>query len=217
MSDIKTVYTILSGGNLGRTIRCKPSIIQIQLAAGEVAIQGDYPPTLYKYEQGAPILLSEIEKPFIPAIFKTEKQVLTDLIEQMEEGGFSVAVHVEELTTKNVAKKAIDQAAGRARFRLVSPGTLIAEEYVLAEEEIKVWRAGGSQANAIPLCITDWIDSAGMTAEQAATDLETQAAAFKAVIMHIRNLRLKGKALVNSATDFKAVALSYINQIDSIN
>jgi len=215
-TDIKTTYTILNNGVINRTVKCKPSVIDIQLTTNEIAVEGDYPSNRYKYENGGFVALSDAEKPFEPTIFKSSKAVLVDLLEQLEQSGVAVPIHVEDLTQKTNAKKAIDQAAGRARFRLVSQGVLIANEYVLAEQEIKAWRDNGSPSNDIPICITDWIDAVGITPEQAAQDLETQAAAFKAVIFQIRNLRLKGKALVDSATDFQPVAEDYISQLNSI-
>jgi hypothetical protein len=198
-----------------RTLECKPAWIELQISEGEQSHAGNFPADEFDYDGTTFTHKEEVVK-FDNIIHASEKEILVTLMKQLTSNGYSLPVHIGKIQHQSDAKNLIDQAAGRARFRLVSPGTLIAEEYVLAEQEIKDWRAAGSPAEAVPMCITDWIDSAGMTAEQAAQDLESQAAAFKAVIFQIRNLRLKGKALVNSTADFTLVANAYITQLDAI-
>ena len=104
-TDIKTTYTILNNGVINRTVKCKPSVIDIQLTTDEIAVEGDYPSNRFKYENGGFVALSDAEKPFEPTIFKSSKAVLVDLLEQLEQSGVAVPIHVEDLTQKTNAKR----------------------------------------------------------------------------------------------------------------
>lgn len=118
---------------------------------------------------------------------------------------------------KKRSKSAIDASAGRARARFVSTGQLIEEEYREAEKAVQQWRSAGSPPDQVPEEISAWIDAANMTAEEAATDIEQTALAWKQVLTQIRTIRLTGKAAVDNAaddSDFMAVAQPYIDQLD---
>jgi hypothetical protein len=117
------------------------------------------------------------------------------------------------------AKRAVDQAAGNARARYVSPGQLVEEEYRLALQQTQAWRDAGSPADQVPAAIQDWADAAGITAEQAATSIEQTAAAWESVLLQIRQVRLAGKAAVDAAgdaDDFAAIAQPFIDQLDAM-
>ncbi|WP_342632123.1 hypothetical protein [Marinobacter alkaliphilus] len=117
------------------------------------------------------------------------------------------------------AKTTIDQMAGRARLRFVSAGQLIEEEYREAEKAVQEWRTAGSPTAQVPEEISAWIDAANMTAEEAATDIEQTAVAWKQVLTQIRTIRLTGKAAIDNAADdadFMAIAQPYIDQLDAM-
>lgn len=120
------------------------------------------------------------------------------------------------------AKTLIDTAAGNARQRFVSVGQLIDMEYKLAEQQTKEWRAAGSPAGDVPLAISDWAVAAGMTNEQAATDIEVTAESWALVLIAVRKIRLEGKAAIDAATDqgtaddMSNVAQPFIDQLDAL-
>lgn len=123
---------------------------------------------------------------------------------------------------RNAAKSSIDSAAGNARQRFVSTGTLIDMEYKLAQEQTKAWREAGSPANNVPDAITSWAAAAGMTDEEAAADIEATANAWEQVLIAVRQIRLAGKAAVDAAADqgtaddMMNVAQPYIDQLDAL-
>lgn len=134
-----------------------------------------------------------------------------------------IKVPVSPLTDRrNVAKRAIDDAAGAARQRFVSTGTLIDMEYKLAQEQTAAWRAAGSPADNVPDAITSWAAAAGMTDEEAAADIEATAIAWEQVLIGVRQIRLAGKAAVDAAADqgtaddMMNVAQPYIDQLDAL-
>lgn len=118
-----------------------------------------------------------------------------------------------------IAKRTIDTAAGNARARFVSAGQLVEEEYRLALQQTLEWRASGSPSDAVPPAIQDWADSSGMSAEDAAQNIEQTAANWEGVLLQIRKIRLAGKASVDEAddeADFAAIAQPYIDQLDAM-
>lgn len=123
---------------------------------------------------------------------------------------------------RDAAKKSIDQAAGDARSGYVSRGEFIGEEYSLALRQCQEWRLAGSPALAVPLSISDWAIASGMTDEQAAVDIEQTAQYFETTLLTIRQIRLSGKAAVDSAvdlgthTDMSDVAQLYIDQLNAM-
>jgi len=125
-------------------------------------------------------------------------------------------------TRRNNAKTAIDNAAGEARQRFVSNGSLIDMEYKLAQEQTQAWRAAGSPADDVPLAVSDWAAAAGITDEQAAADIEATATAWENVLLAVRQIRLSGKAAIDAATDqgsaddMANIAQPYIDQLDAL-
>lgn len=123
---------------------------------------------------------------------------------------------------KAAAQALIDLSAGNARQRYVSAGQLIEEEYRQAHDSVKKWRLEGDPSNAVPDDVQSWADAAGITAEEAAADIEATAASWSAALSAIRFARLNGKAAVdaaedlNAAHDMRAAAEPYIQQLDAI-
>ncbi|MBE0471770.1 MAG: hypothetical protein IBX55_19950 [Methyloprofundus sp.] len=121
---------------------------------------------------------------------------------------------------RDTAKELIDQSAGNARQRYVSVGPLVEEEYRLALQQCKAWRAAGSPEASVPAAISDWAIASGMTDEQAAANIEQTAAGWELVLLTIRQIRLSGKAAVDAATDLgthddmQNVAQPYIDQLN---
>jgi hypothetical protein len=123
---------------------------------------------------------------------------------------------------KDAAKAAIDKAAGNARQRFVSTGTLIDMEYKLAQEQTAAWRAAGSPAGDVPDTITSWAAVTGMTDEEAAQDIEATAVAWEQVLIGVRQIRLAGKAAIDAAADqgtaddMATIAQPYIDQLNAL-
>lgn len=114
------------------------------------------------------------------------------------------------------AKAAIDAAAGAARYRFVSDGQLIEEEYRLTLQEVIAWRSAGSPTDEIPQSLQSWMDAAAIDAEAAASSIEQTAQTWDAVLLSIRQTRLAGKAAVDAAddqADFDAMAQAVIDQL----
>lgn len=114
----------------------------------------------------------------------------------------------EELAAQLVATEAvqtarIDEAAGEARRRLVSPGYLVDQEYLMAYEDALAYQAAG-YAGAVPAGVQTWADAKGWPAQQAADDILATRALWKGVSAAIRGLRLSGKEAVRAAATAEA-------------
>lgn len=133
-------------------------------------------------------------------------------------------IKVEEKKQSDIknSKQAIDTAAGNARQRYVSVGQMVEEEYRLALNQTKEWRAAGSPPDSVPDSISGWATAKGITDEAAATDIEQTAAYWDSVLLTIRQIRLSGKAAVDAAVDLGThddmmnVAQPYIDQLDAM-
>lgn len=216
-----TTYTIISNDKILRRVKCSADNLPHQLAAGETAIEGIFTQKSHKVVGGVLVELSPAEIDALPArhalVEKTNRELILYIVQQLEMAGFTIQLNVDVIKTKNDADKAIDLAAGRARFRAVSSGTLINDEYQLTISQLTQWRNAASPSNAVPATIQSWATATNNTAEQAAQDIEASAAAYEAKLTTIRNLRLNGKAAVAAASsDFVAVANTYIDQLNAI-
>lgn len=100
---------------------------------------------------------------------------------------------------KTNAKAKIDNAAGAARRRFVSPGDLLSAEYELAEKEAQGFADGG-YAGDVPASVQSHVDSLGGTATEAADDIIATGALWRTVLNGVRSIRLSGKAAVDAAT-----------------
>lgn len=116
-------------------------------------------------------------------------------------------------------KDSIDTKAGVVRAAYVSEGALIEEEYRLALQQAKDWRALGSPAGAVPLSVSDWAVASGMTNEQAAADIEQTSTYWDGVLLSVRKCRLDGKAAVDNAgvnDDLEAIAQTCLDQLEQL-
>lgn len=130
---------------------------------------------------------------------------------------------VVELTSKSPAdrrkgsKESIDLAAGSARARFISPGTLIDAEYFQAEDAARTFADNG-YAGAVPASVQSWADATGMTVQQSAEDILTTASQWRNLLDQIRAIRLSGKAAIDAAEDIdiESTAQVYIEQLDAM-
>lgn len=107
---------------------------------------------------------------------------------------------------KTDACRRIDEAAGRARSRLMSSGAGIEIEYRQAAEAVMAWRQAGSPEDAAPSEVTADADYRGVSPNEAARDIADRAEISAAAIRRIRQARLSGKRDVNRATTAREVA-----------
>ncbi|WP_323614356.1 hypothetical protein [Pseudomonas putida] len=89
------------------------------------------------------------------------------------------------------AAQQIDDAADNARVTVVG-NSLRVVEYQLAEQEAQAFQAAGFEG-AVPATVQAWVDAAGLSPQEAAENILTEAAAWKGALYTIRAARLKGK------------------------
>lgn len=189
----------------------------LQVGTGETLHEGHYPANEYTYDGQDFAEISE--KPVLSLVNQEPNAVLWRLIKELKLNGINVPLHAERLTSKQQAKKLIDMAAGRARFRLVSDGVYVDQEYLIAEQDVDAWIAAGSDEDNPPIALDeDWLTERNITAAVAAAELKTMASAWKSKLMDIRRLRLLGKAKIDNATsaNFKSVAQTYIEYLNAL-
>lgn len=90
-----------------------------------------------------------------------------------------------------VAVAQIDAEADAARLR-VAGDPLRAIEYQRAEADAKAYAAAGF-AGDVPPAVASWAEAKDWTPRQAAEDILREAADYQAVLLAIRDVRLKGK------------------------
>ncbi len=130
---------------------------------------------------------------------------------------------VVELTSKSPSdrrkgsKESIDLAAGSARARFISPGTLIDAEYFQAEDAARTF-ANNGYVGEVPASVQSWADATGMTVQQSAEDILATASQWRNLLDQIRAIRLSGKAAIDSSneTAIESTAQEYIDQLNSI-
>lgn len=216
-----TTYTLISNDKILRRVKCSADNLPHQLAAGETAIEGIFTQKSHKVVGGVLVELSPAEIDALPPrhalIEKTNRQLILHLIEQLEMSGFTIPLNVDVIKTKLDALKAIDLAAGRARFRIASSGVFVDQEYLLAEQAVKQWRLEGNPTENVPDELQSWVDASGFTLEDAAQDIEYNAIGFKYMFAMIRRARLTGKAAIQAANaGFSVIAQTYIDQLDAL-
>ena len=77
-------------------------------------------------------------------------------------------------------------------------------EYDLVAAEADVFKASGYQGDAPPT-IKSWMDVTGMSAQEACDNILTTRANYISCLTQVRDIRLKGKAAVSTATDVASV------------
>lgn len=138
---------------------------------------------------------------------------------EVENGVVSLVLKLTVSEQKEIAKTRIDVASGEARFRFVSAGNLVEEEYRLAKQQVLQWRKDGSPSESVPDSIRSWAAVSGITDEDAAQSIEQTAIAWESVLMTVREIRLSGKAAIDSAadnSDFNGIAQIYIDQLETV-
>ncbi|WP_157497242.1 hypothetical protein [Hahella ganghwensis] len=120
---------------------------------------------------------------------------------------------------RRLAKQRIDEAAGEARARYVSAGQYLDEEYRLVLQQVEIWNTQGRPADQVPASIQVWAEAAGLTATNAADNIEATAEAWHSLLLQIRAFRLTGKAALDAADedeDFETLAQPYIDQLAAL-
>ncbi|MFT7372064.1 MAG: hypothetical protein ACI9T9_000745 [Oleiphilaceae bacterium] len=210
-------YTIISNDKILRTLNCSVDNLSAQISLGEIAIEGTFDNRTHKVIEGALIELSETELQNLSEQHKivthSNRQLILLIMEQLNLAGQSINVDI--IKTKDGAKKAIDLAAGRARARVVSPGVLTTEEYYQAKEQALYFIANPAQT--VPSMIKTWSEASARTYLEAAEHILQNASDYEIILNATYDLRLKGKAAVNAASeDFAVVAKTYIDYLDAL-
>jgi hypothetical protein len=219
------LYTIVKDGQLGAIHHCPDDLPPTNLDVGETCIEGAYPAHMFKLVNGVVTDLSQAEfteLSLASSQTKISPKLFVDrLVSKLTEAGTSVSSSLPPPVewTKADAKSAIDQSAGRARFRMASAGVFVDEEYTQTELAVQQWRLDGSPANDVPDEVACWAEAQTppWTNEAAAQDIEYNALGFKYMIALIRRHRLTGKGAVDAAQiDFASVAQPFINYLNGI-
>ena len=112
-------------------------------------------------------------------------------------------------------KDDLDRACGTKREALVSNGFCVLEEYRLAYDQAKPWADGG-YIDPAPGTVSSWATASGWTNTQAADDIIATREAWMTVLEGIRNIRLSGKAAIESAATVDAAKTAYDSAIASL-
>ena len=212
---MKITITDNTTNQIVKTMFCPEKWQADQVSEGQTIHKGHYPSNLYTYNGESFNLISGAS-----IQVETDRALIIKLMRSMNAAGLKTEVHIPNFDTKLNCKNAVDQAAGRARMRLVSQGFLIELEYNEVAAQVKQWRENGSDPTLKPRAIDDeWVTEKGQTAEEAAQDVEAIKSIWDNALMDIRNLRLKGKAAIDNAPQANCmqVAQTYIDSLDAIN
>lgn len=114
-------------------------------------------------------------------------------------------------------ERAIDTAAGNARAAFVSPGALVEQEYKLIQQEAESWLEAGADETKVPGYLQAHLDAYGGTARQAVDAILGKAAQLNEALMHIRTLRMQGKAAVRTAETIDAAEQAAQQAIEQLN
>jgi hypothetical protein len=227
-------FTIIKNGQLRRVVvKADKNIDDViytayqqvldEIVEGETWLTGAYSKDFYKLVEGQPVELTdtELSAPRIKPNKPGADTLVDILAADLKTAGIATVSTLPPNAewTKSDAKNAIDQAAGRARFRMASVGVFVDEEYTQTELAVQQWRLDGSPANGVPDEVACWAEAQTppWTNEAAAQDIEYNALGFKYMIALIRRHRLIGKCAVDAAQiDFAGVAQPFINYLNGI-
>ncbi|MFW8589811.1 hypothetical protein ACOI22_03315 [Glaciecola sp. 2405UD65-10] len=212
---MKITITDDATNEIVKTMYCPAKWHTSQVKEGQTLHKGNYPKDVYTYNGTTFDLINNdvINK-------QTDRTLINSLSRSMRKAGLNTEHHITNLNTRLNCYNAIDQAAGRARMRLVSQGLLIDLEYTEVANQVQAWRNAGSIEADAPRAINDdWRIEKGQTIEQAAQDVENIKAVWDDALMQIRNLRLKGKSAIDNAqpSQFNQVAEQYINELENLS
>jgi hypothetical protein len=113
-----------------------------------------------------------------------------------------------------VAVQQIDLTADQARASVVGDALRVVE-YEMAESEATAFQAAGFEGE-VPLTVQATVDAEGVTPQQAAESILSEAATWRTALCQIRAARLKGKQTVlkaGSHAEAEVMADSAINAI----
>jgi len=241
-------FTIIKNDILGRILNLPDKIVIVEidgelhnstvtgeqqvldeLNADETYVLGVFNNDFHKIVDGVVVDRSdeELSAPsnMLPSV---SPDVLVDgLAIDLKSAGFASISSIPHFSvwTKVDAKSAIDQAAGRARYRIAADGAFVDEEYSLAAKAVQYWRDLGSPPENVPDEIVCWQEAKNIqlsaiggtlwTIEEAAQDIGYNALAFPFLMAIIRRIRLIGKYTVDTATtDYYFAAQPFISQLD---
>jgi len=190
------------------------SLAESQVLTGHTLHSGHYPPDKYDYD-GTDFTL-KAEQPVQPFIFQPTRAMLAQMYNEMSLQGFDIPAHVDGIQSKAHARMLIDQAAGRARRRFVSPGLAVNDEYRQVLTQATQFLSDITQTT--PPMIASWALASDRTDIAAAQNIIETSVLWESVLNATYHLRLNGKSAVDDASDadYKSVAQSYIEQLEAI-
>lgn len=108
---------------------------------------------------------------------------------------FSLALDEE----KEQLQKTLDFEAGKTRAKIVSEGSFVGEEYLLAHADAVKWTEAGSIESNVPETISVWATSLNTSNALAAEDILQTRVLFNRLLTVIRTIRLLGKKAIADA------------------
>lgn len=133
------------------------------------------------------------------------------------ENAFGIAETALITAAHSQLNRTIDTAAGNARAAFVSPGALVEQEYKLIQQEADAWLEAGADETKVPGYLQAHLDAYGGTAQQAVDAILGKAAQLNEALMHIRSLRMQGKAAVRAAETIDAAEQAAQQAIAQLN
>lgn len=116
------------------------------------------------------------------------------------------------------ALNGIDLFAGQVRAQLLGPGQFMVEERRHTYEVAMAHEAAGYPDPA-PMAVQTQMDIAGQTQEEAVAEIKAEHTAWLSALDQIRDLRLRGKAAVESlgeGSDYDAQAVQTIDELAAL-
>jgi DNA-binding transcriptional regulator LsrR (DeoR family) len=101
-------------------------------------------------------------------------------------------------TFRNTLLWQVDNKADKLRLLVVGDPVRVAE-YQVTETEARAFKASG-YADPAPPTVVSWAEAKNWTNTQAADDILAAAASWNAALYAIRDIRLKSKEAIKSAT-----------------
>lgn len=139
--------------------------------------------------------------------FVVDETLVNFSIKQFPTSVESIVLTIDE--QKLQAKDALDFACGQLRGSIVSEGTFVGEEYLLAHAEAVAWTEDGSVETDVPEAVSVWATASGISNAAAAADIIQTRTYFNQLLTAIRSIRLLGKADIDNAATDNGVVLAY--------
>ncbi|MGQ8367146.1 hypothetical protein [Glaciecola sp. 1036] len=191
-----------------KTMWCKPQWQSSQVKSGQTIHPGYFPKRRYTYNGD---VFLEVET----TLSVSNLPKMNVLLRELYKAGLQLPSNFPDISSKDVAKSLIDQAAGRARARYVSPGLKIDQEYTQLLSQAKDYLQDQTE---VPPMIQTWADVSSVTPLQAAQNVLDTAIAWETILNTIYDVRHRGKKAVQDSdlSSFQTVAQSYIDQLEAI-